>query len=137
MNKHGKRPLIINVYIIWLLIVAILNLSRFYQSFRQYTFLQELIIISPFYLVITGVLWGLAFLLLAYGIWMGYKYAYSAIMPLILLYFFYQWIDRLWIAKIFPGNWKFIIVTNITIILITWVLITRSQVKAYFGENNE
>jgi hypothetical protein len=120
------------------LIFSGLHLLRFARAVALWGFLAELLPISPLYLALSGLVWGLAGLILTCGLWQGRRWASRATLPAVLAYSLYYWLDRM---ILFPQggslNWPFDTALNIILlIVIAWILSRRNS-KVYFGEMND
>ena len=64
--------------------------------------------ISPPYLAASGLVWGVAGLVLAWGLWRGYTLAWRFTLIFAGAYTLYYWIDRLWVSNSgIPANLPF------------------------------
>lgn len=128
------------------LIITVINLTRFILGLRYWSFLASQPGISPLYLAISGFVWAAAGCLLVWGLWRPRSWAPRLMEALALAYASYYWLDLLFlkdhpvasapgaIRAVLPTNWQFSAgVTVLSLVYITWTL-GRSKVKAYFGQ---
>jgi hypothetical protein len=114
-----------------------INILRFAIPLSQLEFLQNLLPISPLYISITGLVWGLIGLVLFWFLWKGTRNAPMATLVVSAAYFGYGWFDRKFIAQADFNNWVFILLSNLLIYL--WLIFTlsRRKAKVFFGDVNE
>ena len=137
-SSSPPRPLSVTLLALGVLTIAGFNLIRFYQAIRLWGFLSEFPTLSPLYLVLSGLIWGVAGVLLAWGLWRGYALARRFTLIFAVAYTLYDWIDRLWISK--PGlsaNLPFAAGLNLILLLVTLWILTRPRVRTFFGAMHE
>jgi hypothetical protein len=143
--SRRKRPLNVTVLIVGVLLFTALNSIRFILSISYFGFLSSRLAISPIYLVITGFIWGLAGLILVWGLWKVKFWAPRLMLTIALTYALYFWLDQIFLSEhmvsgspsaisvLLPVNWMFSAgVTVISLGYIAWVM-NRSKVKVYFS----
>lgn len=118
--------------------IAGLNLLRFQQALELWEFWAELLPISPLYLVVTGLLLGLAGLALFWGLWRGLRWAPRFLYLVFAVYLVYYWLDRLLLAH--PQSRQTNLpcaaaMTVLGLVIIIWIL-SRRKARAFFGETN-
>jgi len=133
-DEKPSRPKSVTLLAGVVLILAGLNIVRLIQSLLQWDFLRALLPVSPVYLAVSGLVWGLAGLVLFVGLWLGQPWAPGLARWGSLVFFFYHWLDRLLFEN--PATWRFktsfyIGVTVLTLGLVFWIL-SRSKVKSFF-----
>jgi hypothetical protein len=141
MNGMEKRvrPLGVTILALVVLYVSATNLLRLVQSITLWDYLTGLLSFSPAYLALSGLVWGVAFLWLAWGLWRGLSYAPRLAIWVFLFYSIYYWVDRL----LLPGpttrntNWVFSLIIHISMLLYIAWLLTRRKSRRYFGESYE
>ncbi len=129
------------------LILAGFNLLRFVLSLRDWSFLAAQPGVSPYYLAISGLIWALVGAFLVWGLWKAKSWAPRLLQAVTLTYALYYWLDLLFLrdhpvndasgalGAVLPTNWQFSAgVTVVSLAYILWVL-SRSKVKAYFGQH--
>ncbi len=84
-----KRPLSVTLLALFVLTIACVNLVRWIQALKQWSFLASLPGVSPFYIFITGLVWALAGLSIFTGLWLGLRWAPAGTRIVILLYSLY------------------------------------------------
>lgn len=133
------RPFGVTLLALVVLVTAIINLTRFWQGITQWEFLAQVLPFSPIYLVLSGILWGLAGLPIFWGLWRGLAWAPGITGIGLSSYLLYYWADRLFM----PGyegrnlNWMFALGVHVFFMgLFLWVL-TRPRAKLFFGGKDE
>jgi hypothetical protein len=134
--KRARRPWSVTWLSLGVLTIAGINLLRFIQALRQWQFLRDVLAISPLYIVLTGLVWAIVGVPLAWGIWRGWHRA----VPFTLIgagaYSIYYWLDRQIIARYAPVEWKFSLLLNLAILLGLVSIFTRRKVKDFYGEKH-
>ena len=121
------------------LIVAGMNLVRLGQSLASWKFLETLLPVSPAYLAVTGLVWGVLGLLAAWRLWQGQAWARWFCLAYIGSFSVYYWIDRLFLPG-FPGrnsNWLFAAVINFLLIALSVWILVQPKAKRYFEATDE
>ena len=137
-NGPKSRPLSVTLLILGVLIMSAINLFGFAQAVLNWEFYKELLPLSPLYLAMSGLIWGLAGLPLVWGLWFGHAWAPRSTLFFALAYTLYYWLDRLLLSTNAGGsNWPFAVVTNVSLILIIYWILYRPRAKAFFGVAND
>jgi hypothetical protein len=126
------RPLSVTILALGVLTIAGFNLIRFYQAIQLWDFLSEFPTVSTPYLAASGLVWGLAGLALAWGLWRGYALARRFTLIFAVAYTLYYWIDRLWVGQ--PGlsaNLPFTAGLNIILLLVTSWILNRPRARTF------
>jgi hypothetical protein len=90
----------------------------------------------PTYLAVTGFTWGVVGLPLIWSIWRGKHRAPYFLLAVMLAYSVYFWTDRLFIPG-YPlrnSDWPFAVSLNLLILFGSLWIITRRNVREFFGE---
>lgn len=133
-----ERPLNVTIFAWMVLIIAIFNLTRFFQAIIQKDFLLQYLFISPIYLVLSGLIWGGVFLLFFWGLWIGAEWVMNTMSYLIVVYAIYFWLDREFVGNmIYKGaNQYFMIIVTIVLLLWTYSVFFRGRLKRLIGDKN-
>jgi hypothetical protein len=132
------RPMSVTILVLGVLTIAGFNLIRFYQAIRLWDFLSEFPTVSPLYLAASGLIWGIAGVTLANGLWRGYPPARRFTLIFIAAYTLYYWIDRLLVSKPeLSANLPFFAGLNFILWVATVWILTRPRVRAFFGAMHE
>ena len=132
-----RRPTSVTLYALAVLTFAAFYLVRFYNALAQWEYLEDLLSFSPAYLAVTGLVWGLAGLLLAWSLWFGWQEAQNLFWFVFLGYGIYFWLDRLFM----PGdpernaNNLFWIGSFVVVAVLSFWMLRRQPSKAFFVRN--
>ncbi|MDH5506020.1 MAG: hypothetical protein OEZ02_02230 [Anaerolineae bacterium] len=135
-----KRPWSVTWLTLGVLTFTGMHISRLVQSIVFWEILKDrLTFLSPAYLAITGLFWGLVGLPIIYGLFTGKPWASRALLFASLGYAGYYWADRLSLAgsPFKTTNQFFAIGATTTILLLIQWIRTRPKVQAFFGETND
>lgn len=138
MKPRRSRPFSVTLLALGVLTLAGINLLRFFVSLQQRKFLTEILPINPLYLTLTGLVWGLIGLILALGLWAGWRWSVAGTWLAGLAYSLYYWLDRLYVVAEGVGrNWLFSLTLNLFLLaVIYWCLMNR-KATAYFGVKHD
>ena len=131
-----KRPFGVTLLAWAVIILAVLNLIRMEQTLVQWQFLAGLLPVSPVYLALSGLVWGLAGLPLAWGIWRGKSWAPAWTVAGILAYSLYFWLDRL-LLEGYPGrniDWMFWAAANVIFFIYSLVVLRSKRARLFFNK---
>lgn len=134
-RARRRRPRSVTLLALGVLSIAIIHLVRFVMALRQWDFLASILPIPPGIIAASGLVWALVGAPLAWITWRGKRQAPAALLLGFVAYSLYYWCDRLGLGR---GealtNWPFAAAVNLLVLgWLSWVL-TRRNVKAYFGE---
>ena len=121
------------------LIIACVSLVRFGQAALHWDFLSGLPAAAPLYIALSGLVWGILALFLAWGIFKGRGWAPFYARLGVLAYAGYFWLDR-WLVQQSPErwtNWPFLL--GMTALLGGWTfwVLSRPLSRSYFGERHD
>lgn len=139
MSENISRPFSVTIFIWLVLIIAARNFIRSYRSVLQWDFLLDVVNVHPAYLVISGAVWSLCGIILAWGLLRGQKWAYYAARWGAAVYILYLWLDRLFIRDPSVRNTNFLFSISITVVLFLWILwvFSKLDVRIYYGVMDE
>lgn len=136
-SLKASRPFSVTILAVVVLILSVYYFTRLIVILRGWNFwAANLLPNSDWYLLLTGLVWGMIFLVGAAGLWLGWTPARKGMLILVPIYSAYLWIERFVLAQINHSspNWLFfLIVTALTLVWTYWVLIRKSA-KQFFGE---
>ena len=139
MDHRVRRPASVTFLAVLVLTIGGLNLIRVAQTLLQWSFLEELLPISPAYFALTGLIWGLLGLVLIWGLWRGETWVPKLLRVSSLIYVIYIWVDRLLVRD--PSsrsvNELFSALLTVSVLVIILLILSRRNVKVYFGEAYE
>jgi hypothetical protein len=141
LDQKSKRPFSVTLVALAVLTIAVVHLVRLVNAIRQWDFLVSLLDGLVIYQALTGLVWTLAGLPLAWGLWRGLRWAPNAVRIILPAYLLYAWIDRMLVAS--PAiamqsnsSWPFMAgATLVALILIYWIF-TRSKTVAFFRRDS-
>ena len=143
-GRNVPRPLSVTLLALVVLCITVLNMARLVLVIVRWEFLADLPGASPFYISLTGLIWGVAGIVLFWSLWRGLSWAVHLTRAMMLTYAAYYWLDRIFLSEqvagspqgeiFLPLNWPFAItITAIVMVVIVWIL-SRPATKAFFGE---
>jgi hypothetical protein len=139
MDHRVRRPVSVTLLAVLVLTIGGINLIRVAQTLLQWSFLEELLPISPAYFALTGFFWGLLGLVLVWGLWRGETWAPKLLRVSSLIYVIYIWVDRLLVRD--PSsrsvNELFSALLMVIVLVIIFLILSRRNAKVYFGEAYE
>lgn len=95
-----RRPRMVTVICLMFLLIGVSHLFKFIQVLLNLRILQSLpLTVSPVYLAVDGLLWGVSGLILSWSMWTGRPWAGKAGLVLALLFAAAFWIDLIWISE--------------------------------------
>ena len=135
-----KRPKTVTWLAIGVLTLATLYLTRFVEIVQTWDYLQTLpISVSVPYLAIIALIWSVIGVVLFFGLWKGKIWASANIKIISVLFAIYYWVDQM-LLGVDPNrnvsNPFKIILTFAMLAAIFWIL-SRAQIRIFFGELNE
>ena len=137
LKPANKRPFIVTILIVVVLIFTTLNALRFFSSIDSWTFLNQSPVGVPIgYFAATGAFWALAGLPLAIGLFFGRHWSLRLAQVLVLLYAVYYWSDRLWIAEPNAIAVRVLFALGLTLFLIIYAffVLSRPKVRAFLSK---
>lgn len=97
--RSQKRPGIVTGLCVFVLLVSLYHLFRFIQVLINQQILETLPLkVTPLYLAGDGFVWGVIGLILVWGLWKGYYWAWKAGLILPLCFAVLFWIDLIWLS---------------------------------------
>jgi len=131
------RPFTVTLLALGVLTIAVLFLDRAFQAVRLWDFLSGLpLSVSPLYLALSGVVFGLAGLPVAWGLWRGRAWAPRWTRNFALALVVYYWLDRLWLvrAEVARVNTPFAVAATILALGFCYGALRRRRARVFFGE---
>jgi len=136
--KSKKRPRILTVFSLGIFIVSLFHLYKFIQILINFQILQTLpITISPIYLAVIGLIWGVLGLFLTWSLWTGKPWSQRASLFLSLAYMIFFWIDLIWIAEpeVLQTRWLINLILTVLGIPAVILILNLKSSRDYFGGN--
>ncbi len=122
-----KRISILTICVLWFTGVSGLRLGEaiyFWKTLEEYR-------ASPLYICLSGGLWLIIGLTLAWGLWRGKPWSRIAVTCGIILYTFWYWVDRL-VLEMPHSNWPFVLIANILLLLILFILLFSQKSSLFY-----
>ena len=149
-GSRPRRPLSVSLLILGVLIIASGSLVRFILSIRQWEFLAGFSGVSPAYLAASGLIWALACLPLLWGLFFRRFWGLRCTRLAVVAYVATIWLESgvlslrhgLASAGVFPlpdsaPDLVFQAVGSALLLFVVFLILSRKNVKAYFGVNHE
>ena len=133
-----KRPFGVTILALGVLTVTIFFWLRFYQAVRVEAFIAFLSpSVSPAYLMLTGLVFGLAGIPVTLGLWFGKPWTPAAVRRLAAALAAYYWLDFLFfvVSDASRGSWPF--AAGTTVLVLGWVYWILSRPRAALFFQNE
>ncbi len=130
------RPRSVTTFVLLVLLIAVLHLTRLGQSLEKWQLLQTVLPFNPIYLALHGLIWGAGGLGLAWGWWNASPWAPGAARWMAIIFSLNIWFERIFLAGS-PDrniNWPFIALLNAAILLWLFWQIRSKALRTYFGE---
>lgn len=135
-----KRPWIIFVLAVGFSIFSLVAFIRFYEALALRQVLASLpVTVSPLYLALTGLFWGIFGVITVVGLWRIKKWGLNAARILAVTYAGYYWINQVFVgtSEIRSSNWPFL--GGVTVVLLAAVLgsLAHPAVNNFYGEDDD
>ncbi len=142
---NPRRPFSVTLLALGVLTIASLNLVRFVQAVRQWSFLASLPSEPPLYLVLTALIWIATGVPLVWGLWKGKAWAPARCRAFTVAYAAYFWLERLFLfgrprggfslpsLASLPGGGLFSALATLVLLLFVFWALRRAGAKKYFG----
>jgi hypothetical protein len=130
-----KRPFSITILAILIFGFGVFHLARFGDALANWAFLSNLLTVSPAYLAASGLVWGLAGIVVAVLVWLGVMWSRWVVIVVGLLFSVHYWLDEIFIVERtgLAQNWPFAAAINLVLlILIVWTLF-RPRAVSWFS----
>ena len=137
-KTENKRPTGITLISVLFLLISLFHLLKFIQTLRQWDTLTDLpLTIPPIYLAVDGLVWWIAGMSLAIGLWLGKPLARPLAQVISILYTLMFWIDILWIAEaeVIAGRWPINLVLTAVGLGGILMILNHKTAQIYFRKN--
>ena len=134
-----KRPRILTLLSIAILLISGYHLLTFSQVLQHLPILQSLPLkISPVYLAVDGIIWGISGLILTWGLWTGKPWSGKVGKILAFLYTAVFWIDLIWIAepKVLHTRWLFNLAVTLVVLPVVYFSLDSKTSRGYLNRNS-
>jgi len=137
-NQERGRPTGIKVLSIILFLISLFYLLKLSQVILQWSNLENLqLTTTPFYLAADSIVWCVSAIILAWGIWVGRRWAGPTTLIMSFTYSCAFWIDRIWIAEPegLAQRWPINLLLTILGLGMILLIINRKSSRDYFRGN--
>ena len=133
----SQRPFSVTLLLWMVLSLSAWGAIRLFAAWRWWDVLYEFkASLSPLYLSITGVIWGVAGVVLLWSIWSGKAWSRMAILASVLLWLAEYWIERLFFQS--PrANLPFALILSALLLAVTFASILNRNTKYFFTKSEE
>lgn len=140
------RPFSVTLLALGVLSITGMNLARLVLAISRWQFLSSLPGVSPLYIALTGLIWGMVGLVLFWSLWRGLSWAPRLMQASMLTYAAYYWLDKIFLAErtalssqeslsaFLPLNWPFTITMTALFFIVTVWILSRPDTKVFFGD---
>ena len=137
--RPSKRPWVVTGLFVLVLLISLYHLFRFIQVLLNQQILEILSLkVSPIYLGADGLIWGIVGLILAWGLWNGYYWAWKAGLVLPLCFAVLFWIDLIWLSAPdrLQSRWLINLVLTIFGLSAVFISLTLPSSRIFFSRNS-
>ena len=132
-----RRPFGVTLLLSLVLSLSAWGLLRFAAAARWWDVLNDKdALLSPLYLSITGVAWGVAGIVLLWSIWSVKRWAYRAVPISVFVWLAEYWVERIFFQAPRP-NLSFTIFASILLLLTTIGIAFHRKTKTYLTKSEE
>ena len=135
-----RRPRSVTFLAFGVLTITGFYWTRLVQVVNLWDFLSDLpLSISPQYLAVSGLVFGLAGLPIVWGLWSGKPWAPRATRLFLVSVAAMEWYDRLWLADPIAGrvNLPFALGATFGVLMIVFRILSRPIVQAFIWNSTE
>ena len=117
ITRSTRRPWKVKALCLAILLIGVFHVLRFVQVLINIKILQSLpMTVSPVYLAVDGLLWGISGIILSWSLWTGISWARKSTLVIILSYTIKFWVDLIWITEPIVLHTRWLITLFLTII---------------------
>ena len=133
----SQRPFSVTLLLWMVLSLSAWGAIRFFAALRWWDVLYEFnASLSPPYLLVTGIFWGIAGVVLLWSLWNGKAWSRMAIIGSILLWLAQYWIERLFFQS--PrANLPFAVVLSVLLLAVTFAITSNRSTKNFLTKSEE
>jgi uncharacterized membrane protein HdeD (DUF308 family) len=138
-SKESRRPFSISLLTGLILLVALSGFVRMYQTIVQWSYLSTLKMVSPAYILATGLFWGLFGLATGLLLWLRWSQSSLLASAFLISFSIYFWIDRIFVAVSSERftNWPFRLVVNLLVLAWAVWVVNRPKARSYFEQDDD
>ncbi len=134
MTKKIKRPLLVTLLAVGVLILTVYNATRFGTALAEWDLLLKFMPRpGPIYIAATGLFWTFVLLVAALSLWFGWRWARPTAAISIFVYAAYYWLDRLIYQSSVPReNQPFSLIVTIVFLCLTALVLLLPGSRKFF-----
>jgi hypothetical protein len=135
-----RRPWPILILSLAVLVFSTTQAARALNGAAMWDFLMDVqLTVSPLYLVLTGLLWAVLGLRVAWWLWHGRILARAGLQVLAISYTLYYWIEQflLMTSPLRRTNWPFMAVVSVLAIAAAFLVPALPAAAKFLGERDE
>ncbi|OQY36330.1 MAG: hypothetical protein DRI56_05895 [Chloroflexota bacterium] len=139
LTPQPQRPWLIIILVLIIGVFAGIHWLKFIITLQQWDAIENApMLVSPLYLALTGIGWGLVSIPLMWGLWVGKPWARVGVQIAGVLYFLAIWFDALWIAAtdIVQTRWLFDLILSILGLSILFAATHCLASKRFFNKTS-
>lgn len=133
----SQRPFSVTLLLWMVLSLSAWGAIRFFAALRWWDVLYEFSAsLSPLYLLVTGIFWGIAGVVLLWSLWSGKTWSRATMIAAVLLWLTEYWIERLFFQS--PrANLPFAVVLSVLLLAVTFVITSNRHTKNFLNQSEE
>lgn len=135
-----KRPRSVTWFALAVLYLGLVNLARAWLALNGSSFERTLPLAAPLpYFGLGGLFWGVAFVVIAFGLWRVWLWARKAMLGAILIYQLHIWINHFVLdASVYSRQvWPFEAGLSLAWIMVVWGWLFLPGIKRLYSETRE
>ena len=135
-----KRSRSVTLFALAVLYLGLVNVARAWLALNGSSFERTLPLAAPLpYLGLGGLLWGVAFVVIAFGLWRVWLWARKAMLGAILIYQLHIWINHfVFDSSVYSRQvWPFEAGTSLAWIMVVWGFLFLPGIKRLYSETRE
>jgi hypothetical protein len=133
----SQRPFSVTLLLWMVLSLSAWGAIRSFAALRWWDVLHEFnASLSPVYLLVTGIFWGIAEVVLLWSLWSGKAWSRLVLLASMLLWLAQYWIERLFFQS--PrANLPFAVVLSILLLAVTFAITSTRSTKNFLTKSEE
>ena len=133
----SQRPFSVTLLLWMVLSLSAWGAIRFFAALRWWDVLYEFSAsLSPLYLLVTGIFWGIAGVVLLWSLWNGKTWSRVAMIAAVLLWLTEYWIERLFF-QLPRENLPFAVVLSVLLLAVTFAITSNRSTKNFLTKSEE
>lgn len=135
-----KRPRSVTFFALAVLYLGMLNVARAWLALNGASFERTLALAMPLpYFGFGGLFWGVAFVVIAFGIWRVWLWARRALLGAIIIYQLHIWINHfIFDSSVYSRQvWPFEAGISLVWIIVVWGFLFLPGIKRLYSKTRE